>query len=138
MDTHGLDPESLLLDPAFLEDVLSKYSVQPQAGAPPHPAHFVLKHLNIVDPLLPSNNLGRSVSKASFARIRRAFAHGANAISNIMKKVRPLLLLLCLVLCCAAVPLVCLSLGRRCTSCCVGELQFKRYGLQQAAGMSRV
>jgi hypothetical protein len=87
VDSHGLDPASLLLDPAFLEDVLAKYSVQPLAGGPPAPAHFALKHLNIVDPLLPSNNLGRSVSKASFARIRRAFAHGAHALATVMRKV---------------------------------------------------
>ncbi|GAB4814831.1 hypothetical protein N2152v2_001877 [Parachlorella kessleri] len=95
VDLHGLDPGSQLLDPPFLDDVLSKYSVQQQqqqqqqsgaGAAPPTPQHFVLKHLNIVDPLLPPNNLGRSVSKASFARIRRAFAHGANALATIMAK----------------------------------------------------
>ena len=31
-----------------------------------------IKHLNVIDPLLPSNNLGRSVSQGNAARIRKA------------------------------------------------------------------
>ena len=49
---------------------------------------FVVRLLNIVDPLLPSNNLGRSVSRASYLRIRRAFAHGAKTLALVMEKVR--------------------------------------------------
>ena len=65
----------------------------PAPGAPPprpdQPGRlFVVKQLNIMDPLLPSNNLGRSVAKASFARIKKAFAYGAKALANIMDKVR--------------------------------------------------
>lgn len=45
------------------------------------------KHLNILDPLLSSNNLGRSVSKASFSRIRKALAHGAHALDAILAQV---------------------------------------------------
>ena len=33
--------------------------------------------MNIVDPLLATNNLGRSVSRANFLRIRRALALGS-------------------------------------------------------------
>lgn len=87
VDIHGIDMSSVLLDSVFLDDVLAKYSVQPAKGATPNPAQFPLKYLNIMDPLLPSNNLGRSVSKASFARIRRAFAHGAHTLRKILKKV---------------------------------------------------
>ena len=50
-------------------------------------AKFAIKSLNIVDLLLPTNNLGRSVSKANFLRIRRAFAQGAKSLSLIMRMV---------------------------------------------------
>lgn len=49
--------------------------------------HFPLKHLNIVDPLLPSNNLGRSVSKASYARVRKALALGSRTLEAALLKV---------------------------------------------------
>lgn len=59
-------------------------------GAAPPPLvapHFPLKHLNIVDPLLPSNNLGRSVSKASYARVRKALALGSRTLEAALLKV---------------------------------------------------
>ncbi len=52
-----------------------------------HQRPFATKSLNIMDPLLPTNNLGRSVSRANFLRIRRAFAHGAKTLASIMAKV---------------------------------------------------
>jgi hypothetical protein len=76
--------------------VLHKYAAQMQAekgdGRP-----FGPKHLNIQDPLLPSNNLGRSVAKGSFSRIRHAFRHGARQLELIGNQVRhgPDCLLLC-------------------------------------------
>lgn len=51
------------------------------------PRAFQLKFLNIMDPLLPTNNLGRSVNKSSFARIRRALDYGAKRLDSILKKV---------------------------------------------------
>jgi hypothetical protein len=48
---------------------------------------FIVRCLNIMDPLLPSNNLGRSVVRSSFARIRRAFGHGAALLRNMALKV---------------------------------------------------
>jgi hypothetical protein len=63
------------------EDQAAMASVRPAAA--PAPAAFALKHLNIVDPLLPTNNLGRSVSKASFARIRRTCGRRAAARSEL-------------------------------------------------------
>lgn len=44
---------------------------------------FSVKQLNVMDPILPNNNLGRSVSKASYLRIRRAFEHGARMLADI-------------------------------------------------------
>ncbi len=46
------------------------------------------KCLNIMDLLLPTNNLGKSVARASFLRIRRAFALGGKTLAGIMAKVR--------------------------------------------------
>lgn len=48
---------------------------------------FVIRCLNIMDPLLPNNNLGRSVVRSSFARIRRAFGHGAALLRCLAGKV---------------------------------------------------
>uniref|UniRef100_A0A804MU33 PAP/OAS1 substrate-binding-related domain-containing protein n=2 Tax=Zea mays TaxID=4577 RepID=A0A804MU33_MAIZE len=45
---------------------------------------FRQKFLNIVDPLKANNNLGRSVSKANFYRIRSAFSFGAQKLGQIL------------------------------------------------------
>ncbi|CAA7406214.1 unnamed protein product [Spirodela intermedia] len=45
---------------------------------------FHKKHLNIVDPLKASNNLGRSVSKGNSYRIRSAFTYGARKLGRIL------------------------------------------------------
>lgn len=54
---------------------------------PPAPRSFPPKHLNIMDPLLPTNNLGRSVNQASAKRIRLAFRYGASTLQGILAKV---------------------------------------------------
>ncbi|XP_051186110.1 uncharacterized protein [Lolium perenne] len=46
---------------------------------------FSRKFLNIVDPLKQSNNLGRSVSKGNFYRIRSAFDLGARKLGKILQ-----------------------------------------------------
>uniref|UniRef100_A0A804QHB9 PAP/OAS1 substrate-binding-related domain-containing protein n=3 Tax=Zea mays TaxID=4577 RepID=A0A804QHB9_MAIZE len=45
---------------------------------------FRQKFLNIIDPLKANNNLGRSVSKANFYRIRSAFSFGAQKLGQIL------------------------------------------------------
>ncbi|CAK7339962.1 unnamed protein product [Dovyalis caffra] len=45
---------------------------------------FPIKHLNIVDPLKRSNNLGRSVNKGNFHRIRGALSYGAQRLAEII------------------------------------------------------
>ncbi|KAM7268429.1 hypothetical protein ACFE04_010595 [Oxalis oulophora] len=45
---------------------------------------FILKHFNIIDPLRTNNNLGRSVSKGNFFRIRSALALGAQQLSRLL------------------------------------------------------
>ncbi|KFM26667.1 hypothetical protein F751_6624 [Auxenochlorella protothecoides] len=58
------------------ERALAQYAV-PAAGPPPS---FPRRHINIVDALLPGNNLGRSVSKASASRFASAFALGLRTL----------------------------------------------------------
>lgn len=87
--------DSLLLSGDFTDEMMEMYSPVRQkvseadgkAAMPQSNRNFPVKFLNIVDPLLPTNNLGRSVSKASFARIRKALAHGAQSLSSIIAKV---------------------------------------------------
>ena len=86
--------DGLLLCDDFIEEMMEMYSPVRQKQSSdskpvmPHPNRsFPVKLLNIMDPLLPTNNLGRSVSKASFARIRKALAHGAKTLTDIMAKV---------------------------------------------------
>lgn len=76
-----------LLSQEMMSSVLQKYSRQMQAEKGDSKA-FTIKFLNIMDPLLPSNNLGRSVAKSSFSRIRRAFKYGASMMERICQKVR--------------------------------------------------
>ena len=46
---------------------------------------LVAKHFNVMDPLLPHNNLGRSVSQSNLIRIRTAFAHGAAKLHKALR-----------------------------------------------------
>ena len=96
-----IEEDSLLLSADFTNEMMELYSPvhhskQPDSklGMPQTSRSFPVKFLNIMDPLLPTNNLGRSVSKASFARIRKALAHGAKSLTSIMAKVLLLLVLM--------------------------------------------
>ncbi|XP_039004156.1 uncharacterized protein LOC120131177 isoform X2 [Hibiscus syriacus] len=74
------DGGELLLSKYFLDTCSSRYAVcQENQGQP-----FVSKHFNVIDPLRINNNLGRSVSKGNFFRIRSAFAFGANKLARIL------------------------------------------------------
>ncbi|KAK1390330.1 hypothetical protein POM88_018508 [Heracleum sosnowskyi] len=44
---------------------------------------FIPKHFNVIDPLRANNNLGRSVSKGNFFRIRSAFAFEAEKLARL-------------------------------------------------------
>ncbi|CAN1858328.1 hypothetical protein LINPERHAP1_LOCUS42836 [Linum perenne] len=46
--------------------------------------HFHLKSMNIVDPLKENNNLGRSVSRGNFYRIKYALSYGAEKLRGIL------------------------------------------------------
>lgn len=75
----------MLLRRDVLESMLQMYHPA-AAGSEPKKA-FQVKNMNIVDPLLATNNLGRSVTRANKARIRKALAAGAAGLSAILAKV---------------------------------------------------
>ncbi|XP_057972859.1 uncharacterized protein LOC131161015 [Malania oleifera] len=79
-DNGGLD---LLLTKDFLRECVDMFSV-PSRVHETSSRTFLQKHLNIVDPLKENNNLGRSVSKGNFYRIRSAFTYGARKLGRIL------------------------------------------------------
>jgi hypothetical protein len=86
----ALTPHNTLLEvDGRLADSLGRFKAEMASskgeGAP---RAFVIRCLNIMDPLLPTNNLGRSVVRSSFARIRRAFGHAATLLRCVALKVR--------------------------------------------------
>ncbi|THU59751.1 hypothetical protein C4D60_Mb07t05370 [Musa balbisiana] len=80
-------PESngscLLLNEEFIKECIEMFSVPSRAYGNNYQV-FTQKHLNIVDPLKRNNNLGRSVSKGNFYRIRSAFTYGARKLGQIL------------------------------------------------------
>ncbi|KDP22776.1 hypothetical protein JCGZ_00363 [Jatropha curcas] len=75
----------LLLTNDFLKECVDTFSV-PARGYETNSRAFSPKHLNIVDPLKENNNLGRSVSKGNFYRIRSAFSYGARKLGLILSQ----------------------------------------------------
>ncbi|CAL5388957.1 unnamed protein product [Camellia sinensis] len=73
----------LLLSNDFLRYCADKFSV-PSRGVDINSRTFCQKHLNIIDPLKENNNLGRSVSKGNYYRIRSAFSYGARKLGRIL------------------------------------------------------
>ncbi|GMI74063.1 hypothetical protein like AT3G61690 [Hibiscus trionum] len=74
------DGGDLLLSKHFLDTCSSRYAVSQENRGQP----FVSKHLNVIDPLRLNNNLGRSVSKGNFFRIRSAFSFGAKKLARLL------------------------------------------------------
>ncbi|GFY97435.1 nucleotidyltransferase [Actinidia rufa] len=77
------DSGELLLSKFFLDACSSVYTVFP-VGRENQGQHFVSKHFNVIDPLRVNNNLGRSVGKGNFFRIRSAFAFGAKRLEKLL------------------------------------------------------
>ncbi|KAJ1297232.1 hypothetical protein BS78_01G362000 [Paspalum vaginatum] len=75
--------DELLFDREFLTGSVDKATVSPKNFDACY-TRFRPKHLNIIDPLKEYNNLGRSVNKASFNRIRTAFLYGARKLRQIL------------------------------------------------------
>ncbi|XP_038899578.1 uncharacterized protein LOC120086843 isoform X1 [Benincasa hispida] len=78
------DGGELLLSKLFLEACSAVYAVFP-GGQENQGQPFVSKHFNVIDPLRVNNNLGRSVSKGNFFRIRSAFAFGAKRLARLFE-----------------------------------------------------
>ncbi|XP_020598820.1 uncharacterized protein LOC110038352 isoform X2 [Phalaenopsis equestris] len=80
-ETLETDGGNLLLTKEFFRSCVDNFSVAPKGS---DSRIFIKKHLNIVDPLRESNNLGRSVSKGNFYRIRSAFTYGASKLGQLL------------------------------------------------------
>ncbi|KAG8371568.1 hypothetical protein BUALT_Bualt13G0101500 [Buddleja alternifolia] len=80
-------PESgwnnLMLSEEFLEKCTEMFSV-PSREHEANRRAFQTKHLNIIDPLKENNNLGRSVHKGNFYRIRSALKYGARKLGQVL------------------------------------------------------
>ncbi|CAN4111467.1 unnamed protein product [Withania somnifera] len=77
------DGGELLLSKLFLDACSSVYAVFP-GGQENQGQPFVSKYFNVIDPLRVNNNLGRSVSKGNFHRIRSAFGFGAKRLARLL------------------------------------------------------
>ncbi|KAG2686167.1 hypothetical protein I3760_10G164800 [Carya illinoinensis] len=82
-ETPENDGSDLLHSNNFLKWCLEMFSVSSR-GYESNSRTFPPKHLNIVDPLKENNNLGRSVSKGNFYRIKSAFTYGARKLRRIL------------------------------------------------------
>ncbi|CAL0302171.1 unnamed protein product [Lupinus luteus] len=82
-DPPRKDGGDLLLSKLFLDTCSSDYAVYP-GGHENQGQPFVSKYFNVIDPLRVNNNLGRSVGKGNFLRIRSAFALGAKQLARIL------------------------------------------------------
>ncbi|KAG6386464.1 hypothetical protein SASPL_155367 [Salvia splendens] len=77
----------LLLTEEFLNRSMELFSV-PSRGLDANLKTFQPKHLNIIDPLKENNNLGRSVHRGNFYRIRSALKYGAHKLGQILARPR--------------------------------------------------
>ncbi|KAI4305066.1 hypothetical protein L6164_028455 [Bauhinia variegata] len=82
-ELQGNGGNDLLLTEEFLRNCVELFSV-PSKGPEQNLRSFTQKHLNIIDPLKDNNNLGRSVNRANFYRIRSAFKYGARKLGWIL------------------------------------------------------
>ncbi|XP_059430076.1 uncharacterized protein LOC132163720 isoform X2 [Corylus avellana] len=75
--------DHLLLSEEFLRNCVEMFPVLPR-GLETNSRPFPQKHLNIIDPLKENNNLGRSVNRGNFYRIRGALKYGARKLGWIL------------------------------------------------------
>ncbi|ONM42261.1 PAP/OAS1 substrate-binding domain superfamily [Zea mays] len=84
-DPPVIHDDGFLLREKFLRECADAFSVPPR-NSEKDAQLFSRKFLNIVDPLKQSNNLGRSVSRGNFYRIRSAFDFGARKLGKILQR----------------------------------------------------
>ncbi|KAI3667811.1 hypothetical protein L6452_42880 [Arctium lappa] len=80
-ENQGTD---VLLSGEFRRNCMDMFIV-PSKGLEADLRAFAQKHLNIIDPLKENNNLGRSVHKGNYFRIRSAFRLGARKLGRILQ-----------------------------------------------------
>ncbi|CAA2964113.1 Hypothetical predicted protein [Olea europaea subsp. europaea] len=80
-------PKDLMLSEEFLEKCIGMFSGSTQS-LETIPKAFQPKNLNIIDPLKENNNLGRSVHRGNFYRIRSAFKYGARKLGQVLLQPR--------------------------------------------------
>ncbi|KAK1428606.1 hypothetical protein QVD17_17445 [Tagetes erecta] len=80
-ENQGTD---VLLGAEFRKNCMDMFIV-PCKGTETDFRAFNLKNLNIIDPLKENNNLGRSVHKGNYFRIRSAFRYGARRLGKILQ-----------------------------------------------------
>ncbi|RAL43350.1 hypothetical protein DM860_012491 [Cuscuta australis] len=79
---NGMD--DALLSEEFLRNCMEMFSVPSRLNESGSLCPFKLKHLNIIDPLKENNNLGRSVHRGNYYRIRSAFKYGVRKLGRIL------------------------------------------------------
>ncbi|KAK4744763.1 hypothetical protein SAY87_011075 [Trapa incisa] len=77
------DNGDLLLCKRFLDACTSAYTIF-LSGQENQGQTFISKHFNVIDPLRLNNNLGRSVNRGNFFRIRGAFTFGAKKLAHLL------------------------------------------------------
>ncbi|KAK3024390.1 hypothetical protein RJ639_043294 [Escallonia herrerae] len=75
--------DNLMLSEEFMRNCVDMFTV-PSRGPETNLRAFPQKHLNIIDPLKENNNLGRSVHRGNYYRIRSAFKYGARKLGRIL------------------------------------------------------
>ncbi|KAL6967805.1 hypothetical protein U1Q18_033614 [Sarracenia purpurea var. burkii] len=75
--------DNLMLSEEFLRNCMDMFSI-PSRVPETNLRTFPQKYLNIIDPLKENNNLGRSVHRGNFYRIRSAFKYGARKLGQIL------------------------------------------------------
>ncbi|KAK4795839.1 hypothetical protein SAY86_028165 [Trapa natans] len=70
----------------FLKECVEAFSVPAKGLSTTTQRAFNKKHLNIIDPLKENNNLGRSVSRGNYFRIRSAFGFGVQKLERVLSE----------------------------------------------------
>ncbi|KAI3749814.1 hypothetical protein L2E82_20430 [Cichorium intybus] len=73
-----------LISEEFMKKCVDMFTVRPK-GSETNVPPFLWKHLNIIDPLKETNNLGRSVHIGNFFRIMYAFRYGARTLGKVLE-----------------------------------------------------
>lgn len=71
----------MFLSEEFFKECMELYTVTVKATEA-NRQFFPVKHLNILDPLKHSNNLGRSVTKGTLSLIKDLYAHDLVSLSK--------------------------------------------------------